>query len=72
MVRSAAVSLRVEPDVKDALEAAARADGRTMAQFVERLLISHLRSGGFLAGQPHSAAPDEGKSPDELTSENDG
>jgi hypothetical protein len=69
MVRSAAVSLRVEPDVKDALEAAARADGRTMAQYVERLLVSHLRSGGFLAD---AARPDQGKTPDELTSENDG
>lgn len=48
MVRSAAISLRVEPEVKEALEAAARADGRTMAQFVERMLVAQLRESGFL------------------------
>ncbi|GLK71274.1 hypothetical protein GCM10017643_13890 [Ancylobacter dichloromethanicus] len=43
MARTAAISLRVEPAVKEALEAAAKADERTMAQYVERLLIAHLR-----------------------------
>ena len=36
MARSAAVSVRVEPAVKSALEEAARSDDRTVAQYVER------------------------------------
>ena len=51
MARTAAISLRVEPAVKDALDAAAKADERTMAQYVERLLISHLREKAFLRAE---------------------
>lgn len=49
MARTAAVSVRVEPAVKAALEQAAKSDGRTMAQYLERLLIAHLRERGMLA-----------------------
>lgn len=49
MARTAAVSVRVEPAVKAALEQAARADDRTLAQYVERLLVAHLRERGLLA-----------------------
>ena len=48
MARTAAISLRVEPFLKEALDAAAKADERTMAQYVERLLTAHLRDKGFL------------------------
>ena len=50
MARDAAISVRVEPDVKEALEAAAKEDGRTLSQFVERLVVAHLRALGRLKG----------------------
>lgn len=48
MARDAAVSLRVEQAVKDALERAAKTDGRTIAQYVERLILADLRQKGEL------------------------
>ncbi len=50
MARTAAISVRVETQVKEAAEKAARDDGRTLAQYVERLLIAHLKENGFLPG----------------------
>jgi hypothetical protein len=53
MARVAAISVRVEPAVKAAVEQAAKSDGRTVAQYVERLLVAHLRERGLLAdGEP--------------------
>ena len=49
MARVAAISVRVEAVVKDALEAAAKEDGRTLSQYVERLVMAHLKSSGRLA-----------------------
>lgn len=46
--RCAAVSIRVEQVVKAALERAAKADDRTVAQYVERLIIADLRAKGLL------------------------
>lgn len=43
MVRTAALSIRVEPAVKEALEQAAKEDGRTLAGYIERVLIAHLK-----------------------------
>ncbi|MBB3164681.1 hypothetical protein FHS25_005184 [Rhizobium laguerreae] len=43
MVRSAAIGIRVEPAVKDALEQAAKNDGRSVASYLERLIIAHLK-----------------------------
>lgn len=48
MARTAAISLRVEPDVKVAVEKAAKADDRTVAQWVERLMVRELRESGYL------------------------
>jgi len=48
MTRTAAVSLRVHEEVKAALVEAAKADGRTVAQYVERLLIAHLKEKGLM------------------------
>lgn len=42
MVRTAAVSIRVEPSVKEALEKLAREDGRSLASYVERILLNHI------------------------------
>lgn len=49
MARDAAVSLRVEQAVKEALERAAKAEGRTVAQYVERLILADLRQKGELS-----------------------
>jgi antitoxin component of RelBE/YafQ-DinJ toxin-antitoxin module len=42
MARTAAITTRVEPPVKSAFKALAKEDGRTIAQYVERLLLAHL------------------------------
>jgi predicted HicB family RNase H-like nuclease len=51
MAKTAAISVRVEPTLKDALEAAAKKDDRTLAQYVERVLTAHLRAEGMLKAQ---------------------
>lgn len=48
MARTAAISIKVEPEVKAAVEKAAADDDRTMAQWVERLIIRALREQGYL------------------------
>ncbi len=48
MVRSASLGIRVEPVVKDALEKAAKADRRTVAAYIEMLIVADLESRGFL------------------------
>ena len=42
MARTAAITTRVEPPVKSAFKALAKEDGRTLGQYVERLLLAHL------------------------------
>lgn len=46
--RSEPLGLRVRPAVKDALEKAAKDDERSMALYVERVLIAHLTEKGYL------------------------
>ena len=48
MTRDFAISIRVEADVKKAAEKAAEADHRSVASLVEKLLIEHLKAGGYL------------------------
>lgn len=48
MARTASLGIRIEPAVKDALEAAAKADRRTVASYVEMILIADLEAKGFL------------------------
>ena len=43
VVRTAAIGIRVEPGLKAALEKAAKDDGRTIASYIERILIAHLK-----------------------------
>jgi predicted HicB family RNase H-like nuclease len=43
VVKEAAISIRVEAKVKRALEKAAEADGRSLSQYVERLIAIHLK-----------------------------
>ncbi len=46
--RDAPLSLKVRPSLKAALKQAADQDGRTLAQFTERLLEAAMREQGFL------------------------
>jgi predicted HicB family RNase H-like nuclease len=48
MPKTAAISVRVAPEIKAAAEKAATADGRTLANWVERVLAQKLREGGYL------------------------
>jgi predicted DNA-binding protein len=40
-MRSAAISVRVAPNLKESLEATAKREGRSLASYVERLLTRH-------------------------------
>lgn len=48
MARTAALGIRIEPIVKKALEEAAKADRRTVASYVEMLIVADLETKGFL------------------------
>ncbi len=48
MAKTAALGMRIEPIVKEALERAAKDDRRTVAAYVEKLVISHLATEGYL------------------------
>ncbi|MBZ9808097.1 hypothetical protein LB542_27190 [Mesorhizobium sp. BR1-1-9] len=48
MARTAPLGLRIEPEVKEALERAAKADKRTVASYVEILIVADLEAKGFL------------------------
>ena len=47
--RSAPLGLRLAPPVKIALQRAATDDQRSLASYVERLLIGHLKAKGYLS-----------------------
>lgn len=42
MTKTAQLSIRLDDDVKEKLRQAAQADGRKLAQYIERVLIAHL------------------------------
>ena len=48
MARSTVVKVLMEPETKAALEKAAAADGRTVSNYVDRLVLSDLREKGYL------------------------
>ena len=48
MKKSAALSIRIDEDLKQAIEKAAADDDRSIASYVERVLRSHLREKGYL------------------------
>lgn len=56
MARAAAISVRVEDIVKEAVERLATADGRTVSQYVERLLVAHLKDKGELSSASNSTS----------------
>lgn len=46
MAKSEVVRLRITPELKARLQAAAAADGRTMSNYIERLLMQALPESG--------------------------
>jgi predicted DNA-binding protein len=48
MPRNAAITVRMEIAVKEALVALAKEDGRSDSQYLERLIIAHLKKMGRL------------------------
>ena len=48
MPKTSAISVRVSDVVKAAVEKAANEDDRSIASYVERLLVAHLKKGGYL------------------------
>jgi len=49
MVRTNSLGIRVEPEIKAALEKAARDDDRSVSSLVERVLKAWLIERGYLA-----------------------
>lgn len=50
MHRSAPVSFRLPPEVKEALEQAAKDDTRSVSSLLEKLITDHLKKNGYLKG----------------------
>lgn len=48
MNKSLPVSVRLPPEIKEAVEAAAKADIRSISSFIEKVLTDYLRQQGFL------------------------
>lgn len=48
MAKSTSISVRVTKEVKAAVERAAAEDHRSVASYVDRLLIEHLLNKGYL------------------------
>jgi len=55
MVKTPSLGVRLQPDVKAALERAATEDDRSLSSLVERILKEWLRAKGFLP-QPGQGA----------------
>jgi hypothetical protein len=48
MVKTHPLGFRVDPEIKEAIEKAARADDRSVSSMVERILKEWLRENGYL------------------------
>jgi hypothetical protein len=48
MAKTSAISVRVSEQVKQAAEKAAEDDRRSLASYVEKLLVEHLKAKGYL------------------------
>jgi hypothetical protein len=48
MAKTHPLGFRVEPEVKEALETAAKADHRSLSSLIEKILVEWLRINGFL------------------------
>jgi uncharacterized protein (DUF1778 family) len=54
-----AINVRLDPDVKDAVAAAAAKDGRSASNFLERMVIDWLRA--EKDRQPQKGKPSKGR-----------
>lgn len=62
--KSEVVSVRVEPPIKAALQAAADREMRSLANMVEVMVIAYCRTNGYpLAGVPQEALPNAKSKP---------
>lgn len=62
--KSEVVSVRVEPPIKAALQAAADREMRSLANMVEVMVIAYCRSNGYpLRGVPAEALPKSAPKP---------
>lgn len=50
MAKTAAIGIRIEPELKDALEAAAKIERRSVASYLEKLIADDLERKGLLPG----------------------
>ncbi|WP_447749855.1 ribbon-helix-helix protein, CopG family [Aeromonas veronii] len=50
--KTATLTIRVDPGLKDALRAAAQAEHRSIANMVEVLIREHCEKSGIAIGQP--------------------
>jgi len=48
MTKTKSLGVRVEPEIKEALERAAKDDHRSMASLIEKILAEAMRKGGYL------------------------
>jgi hypothetical protein len=48
MTKTAAISVRVDPEIKAAAKKAADDDRRTVASLVEKVLVEYLTKNGYL------------------------
>ena len=51
MNKTEAISVRVAPEIKAAVQKAASDDRRTVASFVEKVLADYLAREGYLGGE---------------------
>ncbi len=48
MAKTSAISVRVKDETKQAIEKAAQEDGRSVASYIDRLIVAHLKEKGLL------------------------
>jgi hypothetical protein len=61
--RSANVMVRLRPSLKSAAEKAAKDDTRSLSSLIEKLLVEHLKTKGYLASEgPHPGRTAQGAS----------
>ena len=53
-LRSAALNIRIDPNLKEALRVAAKRDHRSIANMVEKLIIKHCESVGITIPEQQS------------------
>lgn len=53
-IKTHPVSVRLRPEVKAAMERAAKADARSTSNFIEKVLADWLRAHGYLAEEETS------------------